>query len=55
MVHPAKWNDGKVGFLFTHIFVSMEAAALAFVASVIVIIVFRAKFQDEKPGPDPDR
>jgi membrane associated rhomboid family serine protease len=48
LFRPAHWDDGKVGFWLPMIIISGAAAIVAFLSSVVVVIIYRARFRNEK-------
>src|SRR5262245_62334299 len=48
LFHPDRWDRGKVWIWAPAIMISFAGASVAFVTSVIVVSVFRAKFRNEK-------
>lgn len=47
LFYPDRWDNGKVSIWFPVMASSSAAAVFAFVASVIVVAAFRARFRDE--------
>ncbi len=48
LFHPDRWDKGKVPIWIPVIMISSAAAIFAFIASAIVVSVFRSRFRDEK-------
>ena len=47
LFHPSRWDAGKVSVWLPVAMISSAAAVVAFVASVIVVLVFRARIRDD--------
>jgi hypothetical protein len=48
LFHPARWDTGKVSIWYPVIALSSAAAVVALVTSLVVVVVFRVRFRDEK-------
>jgi hypothetical protein len=52
LFRPDRWDSGKVGMLPV-IIITLTAAAVSLIASLIMVLIFRGRFRDEKHLAEP--